>query len=284
MNPTSPANHAALIAAACRAIEQAEREPSLAELAAKAGFSTFHFQRLFKQHTGVTPKAYATAQRAERARHALAAGKAVTTAIYDAGFQSSGRFYEKSTALLGMKPQAYRKHGKGETIRFAIGQCSLGGILVAASQKGVCAVLLGNDPQALVEDLQRRFAKAELVGGDADFEKLVATVVGLVETPGSHADLPLDIRGTAFQQRVWQALRKIPSGKTASYAEIAERIGSPKAVRAVGTACGANPVAILIPCHRVVKTDGALSGYHWGVAIKKELLAREARTQQPEAK
>lgn len=175
------------------------------------------------------------------------------------------------------KPQAYRKRGQGETIRFAIGQCSLGGILVASSAKGVCAVFLGDDPQALAEDLQRRFANAELVGGDAEFEKLVATVVGIVETPGLPVNLPLDIRGTAFQQRVWDALRKIPCGKTATYAEIAAAIGSPKAIRAVGTACGANPVSVLIPCHRVVKTDGSLSGYHWGVERKRELLKRESQ-------
>jgi AraC family transcriptional regulator of adaptative response/methylated-DNA-[protein]-cysteine methyltransferase len=178
--------------------------------------------------------------------------------------------------MLGMKPTDYRAGGANTEIRFAIGECSLGAILVARSERGVCAILLGDDPDALARELQDRFPRARLIGGDADFEKLVAKVVGFVEAPGLGLDLPLDVRGTAFQQRVWRALRKIPAGKTASYAEIARRIGAPTSVRAVAQACAANTIAVAIPCHRVVRNDGALSGYRWGVERKSTLLQREA--------
>ena len=196
--------------------------------------------------------------------------------MYDAGFNSNGRFYATSNAILGMKPRDYRAGGANTEIRFAIGECSLGSILVARSERGVCAILLGDDPDALARELQDRFPQARLIGGDADFEALVAKVVGFVEAPGLGLNLPLDVRGTAFQQRVWQALREIPAGKTASYAEIARRIGAPKAVRAVAQACAANTLAVAIPCHRVVRNDGALSGYRWGVERKSALLQREA--------
>jgi AraC family transcriptional regulator of adaptative response/methylated-DNA-[protein]-cysteine methyltransferase len=271
-----PESPAAKIAAACRAIEAAESAPSLAALARAAGLSAFHFHRLFKAVTGVTPKSYATAARGHRARAALAEAGTVTEAIYDAGFNSSGRFYEQSGALLGMTPTAFRAQGAGERITFALGQCRLGAILVARSEKGICAISLGDDPDALLRALQDRFPAAELAGGDAQFERLVALVVGFVEAPATGLDLPLDIRGTAFQQRVWQALRAIPAGQTASYAEIAAAIGAPKAVRAVASACAANTLAVAIPCHRVVRQDGALSGYRWGVERKRALLAREA--------
>ena len=264
------------MAQACRLIEEAEEAPSLDALAQAAGMSRFHFHRVFKAVTGVTPKAYA--RRAAR-RSACATSwrrrDTVTEAIYGAGFNSSGRFYAASSDLLGMTPSAFRAGGDGAEIRFAVGECSLGSILVAATDKGVCAILLGDDPDALVRDLQDRFPKAPLIGGDARFEQLVATVVGFVEAPAHGLDLPLDVRGTAFQQRVWQALREIPRGATASYAEIAARIGRPKAVRAVAQACAANPLAVAIPCHRVVRTDGALSGYRWGVERKRALLERE---------
>jgi AraC family transcriptional regulator of adaptative response/methylated-DNA-[protein]-cysteine methyltransferase len=267
---------AAAVAQACRAIERADELPSLAALAQSAGMSRFHFHRTFKQVTGVTPKAYAAARRAERVRSALGASGSVTAAIYDAGFNSSGRFYAASTDLLGMTPRDFRAGGPGAAIRFAVGQCSLGAILVAATHKGVCAIQLGDDPDALVRALQDRFAKAQLIGGDADFEKLVAKVVGFVEAPARGLDLPLDLRGTAFQQRVWEALRKIPAGTTATYTDIAKRIGRPKAVRAVAAACADNPVAVAIPCHRVVRLDGNLAGYRWGVARKRALLDKEA--------
>jgi AraC family transcriptional regulator of adaptative response/methylated-DNA-[protein]-cysteine methyltransferase len=225
---------------------------------------------------GVTPKAYADAHRGRRVREELARSGTVTEAIYDAGFNSGGRFYEQSAQVLGMTPTRFRKGGERTTIRFAIGQCALGAILVAATDQGVCAILLGDDPDALARDLQDRFPRAELIGADADFEALVAKVVGFVEQPGLGLDLPLDIRGTAFQQRVWAALRQVGPGTTASYAEIAEAIGAPKAVRAVAQACAANSLAVAIPCHRVVRSDGALSGYAWGVERKRALLDREA--------
>lgn len=277
--PNQPAlsqQRAAAVAKACRLIEAAEEAPSLAALAASAGMSRFHFHRIFKSVTGVTPKAYAAAHRIRRVRDALPHSDTVTDAIYGAGFNSNGRFYATSTQTLGMTPTRFRAGGAGAAIRFAIGQCSLGAILVAATDKGICAILLGDEPDALARDLQDRFPKARLLGGDKDFEQWIARVVGLVEAPALGLDLPLDLRGTAFQQRVWQALRKIPPGVTASYSEIARRIGAPKAARAVAQACAANAVAIAIPCHRVVRTDGELSGYRWGVKRKRALLAREA--------
>lgn len=269
---------AAAISEACRLIETSEELPKLDELAAAVGISPFHFHRQFKAITGLTPKRYGAAHRAKSVRQSLGEMRnTVTQAIYDAGYNSGSRFYEKSSEMLGMTPTAYRNGGVGTDIRFAVAECSLGSILVACSEKGVCAILLGDDPDTLARDLQDRFPKAGLIGGDAVFERLVAQVVGFVEAPGIGLDLPLDIRGTAFQQRVWQALREIPAGQTASYAEIAERIGEPKAVRAVAQACGANKIAIAIPCHRVVRTDGSLSGYRWGVERKRALLEKEAQ-------
>ena len=270
--------HAAAVAKACRLIETADEMPSLDALAAAVAMSRFHFHRVFKAVTGVTPKAYATAHRAQRVRDALPNSNSVTEAIYGAGYNSSGRFYAASAGVLGMAPSEFRAGGKNAAIRFAIGQCSLGAILVAATEKGVCAISLGDDPSALLRDLQDRFPKAQLIGGDRDFEQLVAKVVGFVEAPALGLDLPLDVRGTAFQQRVWQALREIPAGETASYTEIARRIRRPKAVRAVGAACAANAIAVAIPCHRVVRNDGALAGYRWGIERKRSLLAREARS------
>lgn len=270
------ARWAAVVAAACRAMAAADEMPSLDELAQTAGMSRSHFHRLFKALTGVTPRAYAEAQRAQRVRDELRRSATVTEAIYSAGFQSHGRFYATSSERLGMTPTAFRAGGSGEVIRFAVRACWLGAILVAATDRGVCAILLGDDPETLVRDLQDRFPRAQLIGGDTAFEHLVATVVGFVEAPGLGLDLPLDVRGTAFQQRVWQALRAIPVGATASYADIARRIGAPHAVRAVAQACAANPLAVAIPCHRVVRHDGTLSGYRWGMERKRALLAREA--------
>jgi AraC family transcriptional regulator of adaptative response/methylated-DNA-[protein]-cysteine methyltransferase len=268
--------HAAQVAALCRLIEQSEQAPSLASLARHAAMSPWHLHRIFKAVTGLTPKAYATAHRTRRVRAELGRSATVTEAIYGAGYNSNGRFYEGATEMLGMTPTSYRAGGANTRIRFAIGECSLGSILVAASERGVCAILIGDDPGRLARDLQDRFPRAALVGGDAAFEQLVAKVVGFVEAPGLGLDLPLDVRGTAFQQRVWQALRRIPAGRTASYADIAKRIGAPKAARAVATACAANALAVAIPCHRVVRNDGGLSGYRWGVERKRALLAREA--------
>ena len=283
--PNAPAladRHAAAVARACRTIETAEEMPALDALAAAAGMSRFHFHRVFKATTGVTPRAYAAAHRSDRVRRALSKGQTVTRAIYDAGFNSSGRFYASSTAVLGMPPKTFQAGGRGETIRFAVGECSLGAVLVAATDKGVCAILLGDDPDALVREVQDRFPHAELTGGEEAFDQLVATVVGIVEAPPLGASLPLDVRGTAFQQRVWQALRAIPAGSTVSYGEIARRIGAPRAVRAVAGACASNPIAVAIPCHRVVRGDGALSGYRWGIDRKRVLLDREG-TPAPDA-
>jgi AraC family transcriptional regulator of adaptative response/methylated-DNA-[protein]-cysteine methyltransferase len=273
---TAPAaQRTAAIAAACRSLENAIETPSLETLARAAGMSRFHFHRLFKAVTGLTPKGYADAHRARRVRTALPASGTVTEAIFDAGFNSSGRFYAQSSELLGMTPARFRTGGKGESIRFAVDRCSLGSILVAATDKGVCAILLGDKPESLVDDLKRRFPRAELHRGDGDFEHWVTRSVALVEKPRIGLELPLDVRGTVFQQRVWQALRAIPPGSTASYTEIARRIGLPGAVRAVAQACAANPVAVAIPCHRVVRNDGDLAGYRWGLQRKRALLERE---------
>ena len=266
---------ASLVARACRLIEEADSPLSLDCLASAVGVSRFHFHRMFKAHTGVTPKAYAAAHRAKRVRSELARRASVTEAIYAAGFNSNSRFYATANQALGMTPKSFRSGGAGATIRFAVSQCSLGSILVAATDNGVCAILLGDDPGDLVRDLQDRFPKAELVGGDRKFEQLVAAVVGFVERPAVGLDLPLDIRGTAFQQRVWEALRAIPAGSTTSYVAVARQIGRPKSARAVGQAIAANPLAVAIPCHRVVRSDGSLSGYRWGVKRKSELLRRE---------
>lgn len=258
-------------------MEASEELPDLAALAAQVRVSPYHFHRTFKTVTGVTPKQYAIARRSERLRRELARGRSVTDAIYEAGYNSNGRFYAQADDVLGMTPSSFRAGGANTAMHFAVGECSLGSILVASSSRGICAILLGDDPDALMRNLQDQFPKAELIGGDTAFEQLVAKVVGFVEAPARGFDLPLDIRGTAFQQRVWQALREIPAGSTASYSDIAARIGAPKAVRAVGQACGANHIAVAIPCHRVVRTDGDLSGYRWGIERKRTLLAREAR-------
>ncbi|PWC20469.1 bifunctional DNA-binding transcriptional regulator/O6-methylguanine-DNA methyltransferase Ada [Brenneria roseae subsp. roseae] len=269
------AQQAEQIAHACRIIEQAENTPALAVLAKTVGLSTFHFHRLFKSITGVTPKQYARAHRHQQIRRQLTENGSVTETILAAGYGANGRFYSEANALLGMTPTTFQNKGQGMTIYFAVGVCSVGDILVAESDRGVCAILLGDEPQQLVNELQAMFAHAQLVGGDADFEQRMAQVVGFVDDPNIGLALPLDIRGTAFQQRVWQALRDIPVGETASYREIATQIGSPMAVRAVAGACAANRLAVAIPCHRVVRHDGALSGYRWGVERKRALLTQE---------
>lgn len=267
---------AALVEQACRFIESAETVPTLEQLAARTGLSAHHFHRTFKALTGLTPKAYVAAHRQRLVKENLDMDKTVTEAIYAAGYSSNSRFYAASGKMLGMKPLNYKKGGKDTHIHFAVAECSLGSLLVASSNIGVCAILLDDDPEVLVRDLQDRFPHSNLIGGDAGYEQLVAKVVGFIEAPQLGLDLPLDIRGTAFQQRVWQALREIPCGVTVSYSDIAGKIGKPKAVRAVARACGANALAVAIPCHRVVRTDGALSGYRWGIARKYNLLRREA--------
>lgn len=274
-------HHSRLVAAACRQIEASDGLPELSELAERAGLSPWHFHRVFKAVTGVTPRSYASARRAEKVREQLHQGKSVTETLYASGFNSSGRFYEAANGMLGMAPAAFRQGGSKASIHFALAQCSLGAVLVACSERGVCAILLGDEPQALLDDLQRRFPKAALIGADSDFEAIVAKVLGFIEAPRTGLDLPLDIRGTAFQQRVWQALARIEPGTTASYAEVAASIGAPNAVRAVAGACAANALAVAVPCHRVVRTDGGLSGYRWGIERKRELLAREHQPGMP---
>jgi AraC family transcriptional regulator of adaptative response/methylated-DNA-[protein]-cysteine methyltransferase len=268
--------HAASVTKACRLIESLPTAPGLEALAAEAGMSMFHFHRVFKAATGLTPREYAVAHRGRRVRKELGRSSTVTRAIYESGYNSNARFYAEARQVLGMTPTAYRAGGASAEIRFAIGECSLGSILVASTGRGVCAILMGDDPEQLARDFQQRFPRAALIGGDPDFERLVAMVVGFVEAPGLGLDLPLDVQGTAFQHRVWRALREIPPGRTATYAEIARRIGSPKSVRAVANACATNALAVAIPCHRVVRRDGSVSGYRWGVERKRALLEREA--------
>jgi AraC family transcriptional regulator of adaptative response/methylated-DNA-[protein]-cysteine methyltransferase len=277
-DPKGPSHfekNAKAVAAVCRAINEAEELASLHELAASANMSPSYFHRIFKRATGLTPKAYAIANRSDRVQKALFKRHTVTEAIYEAGFKSNGRFYADCSKMLGMKPKEYKKGGAGATIRFAIAESSLGPILVASSEKGVCAILMGDDPDLLAKDLQDRFPKAHLIGGDENYERLIAKVVGFIEAPKIGLALPLDVRGTAFQRRVWKALMEIPNGKTATYSQIAERIGYPRAARAVARACEANSLAVAIPCHRVLRTDGSISGYRWGVDRKRTLLHRE---------
>ncbi len=250
---------------------------ALEALAKAAGLSPFHFQRLFKQVTGVTPKQYAKGQRSEKMRHALATQDSVTAAIYAAGYSSSSRFYEFSQAMLGMRPTAYARGGTGESIRWQVAACDLGQVLVAATEKGLCAIFLGEGAKLLQADLAQRFAKAKLEQADSDsnFAAWVRQVVALVNGNETNKDLPMDIRGTLFQQKVWQALREIPAGQTATYSDIANKIGKAKAVRAVASACAANPLAVIIPCHRVLRRDGGIGGYRWGEERKRSLLDRE---------
>ncbi len=273
--PTEADRTAELVEKACRIIEAAEETPDLASLAAGAGLSTYHFHRVFKARTGLTPRGYARALRDRRVRAALGEAGTVTEALYDAGFGSSGRFYAGSNASLGMTPTRFRAGGAGEIIRYAIGRSSLGGVLVAATDKGICAIMLGDDPDILIGELRGQFSKARLVAGDPEFDNWVLQVVAFVDDPHLGLDLPLDIRGTAFQRLVWQALRAIPMGETRTYTDIAEALGMPNAVRAVAGACASNAVAVAIPCHRVHRIGGALAGYRWGIERKRALLDKE---------
>jgi AraC family transcriptional regulator of adaptative response/methylated-DNA-[protein]-cysteine methyltransferase len=243
--------------------------------------SPSHLHRLFRTATGITPKAYAMARRAERTRHRLESGSSVTDAVYDAGFASTGPFYAEARGRLGMKPSVFRAGGRGERVRLAVTASSLGSVLVAATDRGICAIELGDDPDLLVRAVDERFPHAELVDDDPDLGELLAAVVALVEDPAAGTDLPLDIRGTAFQERVWRALVAIEPGSTITYAELAERVGTPSGARAAAAACAANQLAVAVPCHRVVRTDGQLAGYRWGVERKAALLHREARGQRP---
>jgi len=264
----------AAVLAAIKAIQASEEPLALADLAARTGYSATHFQRVFTRHTGLSPAAYARALREERAREALSEAGRVTDAIYDAGFSGPSRFYETMEGRMGMTASAWANGGKGATIHWAVVPTSLGDMLVAATGKGVCRLSFAEGREALEE----RFPAAELVEGGSEFAGLLKQVVDAVETPALGFDhIPIDVKGTAFQEAVWRELRKIPAGETRSYAEIAAAVGRPKAVRAAGSANGANNVAVLIPCHRVVRSDGSLGGYAYGLPIKEELLKRETR-------
>lgn len=277
--PSLAEQNASRITVVCRALEESEEIPPLSELAIQAGLSVSHLHRVFKRVTGLTPRDYAMAHRGSRLRAILDKSPSITAAIYDAGFHASSRFYAATGKVLGMTPTQFRTGGEDLDITYAAGNCSLGSILVAWSTRGVCFISMGDDPATLIQALEKRFPRAHLIQnqrkGEAD---RLTKVIRLVENPNSGVDLPLDLRGTAFQQRVWKALQGIPTGSTASYTEIAHRIGKPKAVRAVAQACGANPLAVAVPCHRVVRSDGALSGYRWGINRKRELLDREKKS------
>jgi AraC family transcriptional regulator of adaptative response/methylated-DNA-[protein]-cysteine methyltransferase len=259
---------------ACRFAETCEERPSLGTLARVAGLSPFHFHRAFKARMGMTPRAWVAASRAERLRAGLAAGSQVTAAIHEAGFANASRAYEAAPAALGMAPSRYRNRGAGETIRAAIAATSLGFLLVAATDIGVVRIAFGAPP-ILAAELKADFAAAEIRFEDPGLSDLVGKVVQLIEAPTPTHDLPLDIRGTAFQRRVWEALRAIPAGATATYEEIAERIGAPRAARAVAGACAANRLPVAIPCHRVVPKGGGHGGYAYGPERKSALLDRE---------
>ena len=273
--PGANERHGAIIARACRVIDAGEQPPALAALAGEAKMSPFHFHRIFKAATGLTPRAYFSARRRERLRRALRERATVTEAIYATGYNSNSRFYENASGMLGMHPKTFRGGAAGTTIRVAVEKCSLGLVLVAASSVGICAIFLGDDRRALIRDVEKEFPKARLVKGDRAFARSVARVVRLVDEPRRQFDLPLEVRGTAFQQKVWRELRSVPPGRTLSYSAIAKKIGPPHAVRAVGRACAANVLAVAIPCHRAVRNDGKLSGYRWGVNRKRALLDKE---------
>ena len=267
----------------CRWLEAEEPILSLEELAQRLGLSPWQLHRSFKRVTGLTPKAYAKANRGKHLRAVMTpeSSQSVTDAAYLSGYEASSSFYKDAPAMLGMAPKTYRQRGQHQTIRFALAECSLGSLLVASTAQGVCCVLLGDDPQMLIEDLQQRFAAAELIGADGQYEQTVAQVVSLIEQPRLGLALPLDIQGTAFQQRVWQALQKIPAGHTLSYSELARQMGMPQSARAVASAVAANPIAVAVPCHRVLRNDGSISGYRWGVERKRALLLREAQQCSP---
>ncbi len=272
--PDEAARDEAAVLAGIEAIRTAEGPLSLDRVAAIAGYSPAHFQRVFNRQTGLSPSAYARALRQERAREALSSGGRVSDAIYDAGFEAPSRFYEGMQGRLGMTPSAWAKGGQGVTIRWAVVETSLAPMLVAATDKGVCRLAFNEGR----EQLEERFPNAFLAEGGEEFATLLAQVIAAVEMPGTGAEIPLDVKGTAFQEAVWRELRRIPPGETRSYSQIAAAAGKPRAVRAAGSANGANNVAVLIPCHRVVRSDGSLGGYAYGEEIKAELLHREQKS------
>ncbi|MGA8754922.1 MAG: bifunctional DNA-binding transcriptional regulator/O6-methylguanine-DNA methyltransferase Ada [Stellaceae bacterium] len=273
--PSSASRHIAAVEKACALLRSSEKLPSLAELADAAAISRFHFHRVFKQITGATPRDYARTHRLGALAQRLDAGEDVAQAIYGSGFGSSSRAYEAAPAALGMTPAARRKHGAGETIRFVTVATPLGWALVAATDRGVCLTALGDDRERLATMVHDRFPAAKIIADDPGLRDWAERIVRFITAPSHTLDLPLDIRGTAFQARVWRALQKIPLGRTATYSEIAQALGQPTAVRAVARACAANDLALLVPCHRVIREDGDLAGYRWGIERKRALLDRE---------
>ena len=264
------------IVQACHIIDNSEQSPTLEQLGRAVGLSPYHFQRLFKSALGITPKEYAAGRRMHRMKDSLSQGASVTDAIFDAGFGSNSRLYENSDRELGMTPTTYQNGAQGMVIQYALGRSFLGPVIVAATDKGICAIEFGTSSQALVDQLRQRFPKADIKKGRDDFNRLVQTVTSFIESPSQGLNLPLDIQGTAFQRRVWKALQNIPAGTTATYSDLAEQIGQPKAARAVANACAANKIAVAVPCHRVIRRDGNLGGYKWGLDRKQELLKKES--------
>ena len=267
--------HIAAVERACALIRSRDALPSLDELASAARISRFHFHRVFKQITGATPRDWGKAHRLDRFAERLDAGENVAEAVYAAGFGASSRAYEAAPIGLGMTPAARRHGGRGETIRFTTVKTALGWALIAATARGICMTALGDEKAPLEADLRRRFPAALIWPADSQLAAWAQRIVQFITAPGEQPDLPLDIRGTAFQARVWRALQKVPPGRTSTYTEIAQALGQPKAVRAVAAACAANKLALLVPCHRIVRRDGDLAGYRWGVERKRALLAAE---------
>ncbi|MFJ5445075.1 methylated-DNA--[protein]-cysteine S-methyltransferase [Methylobacillus methanolivorans] len=273
---TKPMLHADMIAEACRLLDE---NPAmlLSQLAGYVGLSQFHFHRVFKATMGLTPKQYANAVRMRKARESLQQGVSVTEAIYESGFNTASRFYAQAEGAMGMTPSSYKQGGAGQALHYGFASCSLGKLIVAVTAKGIAAILLGDSTEALLTDLRAMFPRAELLPGENGFYTLLAEVVTLIDEPSHVMALPLDIQGTVFQQRVWTLLRSIPPGQTLSYSELAQQLGAPRAVRAVASACAANKLAVAIPCHRVVRTDGKLAGYRWGLHRKQALLDKESQ-------
>jgi AraC family transcriptional regulator, regulatory protein of adaptative response / methylated-DNA-[protein]-cysteine methyltransferase len=276
--PDEIASHAGprqAVLQACRLIAESEAPPSLRNLADAAGLSHFHFQRVFKRELGITPKQYADARRQARARELLPSASSVTAAFYDAGYESAARFYAQASRALGMAPRDYKAGGRDQAIWYALADSVLGRVLIAGTARGLCAIMFADQDADFQADLQDRFPRAQLIAADQTMAEWVAETVGYIALPKGAFGLPLDIQGTAFQHKVWAALRDIPFGETATYSDIARKIGAPSATRAVATACGANPVAVGVPCHRVLRADGGMGGYRWGIARKRALLECE---------